>query len=214
MEITESFIRQRRNLLLTSIVLFLINFAGIEIPNKLVIATTEYKIADPIIIYMFIWLMLFYFLWRYFQYYNELLEKHKEYNFFIYPISYLPEELYFGFKNINLFYVISFFWSIIRILLVSFSNFLSSIISSIFNKNITETLLPFILAGVVILSSFQSSYYKNKEPEILKKLKLVENKIWNEPILEMKLKVNDYFNINIFDIKNSQEIYNYDLILN
>ena len=214
MEITESFIRQRRNLLLTSIVLFLINFAGIEIPNKLVIATTEYKITDPIIIYMFIWIMLFYFLWRYLQYYNELLSKHKEYNFFIYPTSYLREELYIDFKNINLFYIISFFWSITRILIISSYNFVSSVIYNIFNKNITETLLPFVLAGVVILSSFQSSYYKNKEPEILKKLKLVENKIWNEPILEMKLKVNDYFNINIFDIKNSQEMNNYDLILN
>ena len=61
MEITESFIRQRRNLLLTSIVLFLINFAGIEIPDKLIIATNEYKIEDPIIIYMFMWTMLFYF---------------------------------------------------------------------------------------------------------------------------------------------------------
>lgn len=140
MEITESFIRQRRNLLLTSIVLFLINFAGIEIPNKLVIATTEYKITDPIIIYMFIWLMLFYFLWRYLQYYNELLSKHKEYNFFIYPTSYLREELYIDFKNINLFYVISFFWSITRILIISSYNFVSSVIYNIFNKNITETL--------------------------------------------------------------------------
>jgi hypothetical protein len=211
MEITESFIRQRRNLLLTSIVLFLINFAGIEIPNKLIIATNEYKIADPIIIYMFIWTMLFYFLWRYFQYYNELLTKHKEYDFFIYPISSLPEELYFDFKNINLFYVISFFWSIIKILFISFSNFLSSIISSIFNKNITETLLPFIFAISVILSSTQTPYYKNKEVEISKKLELVGNKIWNEPILKIKLEINNYFPIKIFDIESSKKIDNYNL---
>lgn len=211
MEITESFIRQRRNLLLTSIVLFLINFAGIEIPDKLIIATNEYKIEDPIIIYMFMWTMLFYFLWRYFQYYNELLTKHKEYNFFIYPISSLPEELYFDFKNINLFYVISFFWSIIKILLISFSNFLSSIISSIFNKNITETLLPFIFAIFVIFSSTQTPYYKNKEIEISKKLELVENKIWNEPILKIKLEVNNYFSIKIFNIESSQKIDNYNL---
>jgi hypothetical protein len=211
MEITESFIRQRRNLLLTSIVLFLINFAGIEIPNKLIIATNEYKIKDPIIIYMFIWTMLFYFLWRYFQYYNELLTKHKEYDFFIYPISSLPEELYFDFKNINLFYVISFFWSIIKILFISFSNFLSSIISSIFNKNITETLLPFIFAISVILSSTQTPYYKNKEVEISKKLELVGNKIWNEPILKIKLEINNYFPIKIFDIESSKKIDNYNL---
>ena len=210
MEITESFIRQRRNLLLTSIVLFLINFAGIEIPNKLIIATNEYKIKDPIIIYMFIWTMLFYFLWRYFQYYNELLTKHKEYDFFIYPISSLPEELYFDFKNINLFYVISFFWSIIKILFISFSNFLSSIISSIFNKNITETLLPFIFAISVILSSTQTPYYKNKEVEISKKLELFGNKIWNEPILKIKLEINNYFTIKIFDIESSQKIDNYN----
>lgn len=210
MEITESFIRQRRNLLLTSIVLFLINFAGIEIPDKLIIATNEYKIEDPIIIYMFMWTMLFYFLWRYFQYYNELLTKHKEYNFFIYPISSLPEELYFDFKNINLFYVISFFWSIIRILFISFSNFLSSIISSIFNKNITETLLPFIFAIFVIFSSTQTPYYKNKEIEISKKLELVENKIWNEPILKIKDEINNYFTIKIFDIESSQKIDNYN----
>ncbi|MGE4444787.1 MAG: hypothetical protein AB7E37_07465 [Candidatus Altimarinota bacterium] len=208
MEITESFIRQRRNLLLTSIVLFLINFAGIEIPDKLIIATNEYKIEDPIIIYMFMWTMLFYFLWRYFQYYNELLTKHKEYNFFIYPISSLPEELYFDFKNINLFYVISFFWSIIKILFISFSNFLSSIISSIFNKNITETLLPFIFAIFVIFSSTQTPYYKNKEIEISKKLELVENKIWNEPILKIKHEINNYFTIKIFDIESSQKIDN------
>lgn len=211
MEITESFIRQRRNLLLTSIVLFLINFAGIEIPNKLIIATNEYKIADPIIIYMFIWTMLFYFLWRYFQYYNELLTKHKEYNFFIYPISSLHEELYFDFKNINIFYVISFFWSIIKILVVSFSNFISSIISSIFNKNITETLLPFIFAIFVILASIQTPYYKNKEVEISKKLEFIENKIWNEPILKIKYEINNYFSIKIFDIESSQKIDNYNL---
>ena len=72
MEITEAFIRQRRNLLLTSIVLFLINFAGIEIPNKLTIATNQYDISDPIIIYMFIWTILFYFLWRYMQFFFNL----------------------------------------------------------------------------------------------------------------------------------------------
>jgi hypothetical protein len=211
MEITESFIRQRRNLLLTSIVLFLINFAGIEIPNKLIIATNEYKIADPIIIYMFIWTMLFYFLWRYFQYYNELLIKHKEYDFFIYPISSLHEELYFDFKNINIFYVILFFWSILKILVVSFSNLISSIILSIFNKNITETLLPFIFAIFVILASIQTPYYKNKEIEISKKLELVENKIWNEPILKIKLEVNNYFSIKIFNIESFQKIDNYNL---
>ena len=214
MEITESFIRQRRNLLLTSIVLFLINFAGIEIPDKLIIATNEYKIADPIIIYMFIWIMLFYFLWRYLQYYNELLLKYKQYDFFIYPTHYLSEELYFDLKNINLLQVIAFLLTITKILLISSFNFMSSIISNILNKNVTETLLPFVVAGLVIFSSFQSSYYKNKEPDIFKKLELVENKIWNEPILKIKLEINSYFDMNIFDIKSSQEIDKYDLILN
>ena len=87
MEITEAFIRQRRNLLLTSIVLFLINFAGIEIPNKLTIATNQYDISDPIIIYMFIWTILFYFLWRYMQFFFNLSQNHVDYGFLNYSIN-------------------------------------------------------------------------------------------------------------------------------
>ena len=114
MEITEAFIRQRRNLLLTSIVLFLINFAGIEIPNKLTIATNQYDISDPIIIYMFIWTILFYFLWRYMQFFFNLSQNHVDYGFLNYSINHQEDDLFFNFKDINVYIFFVMIWRLIK----------------------------------------------------------------------------------------------------
>ncbi len=161
MEITEAFIRQRRNLLLTSIVLFLINFAGIEIPNKLTIATNQYDISDPIIIYMFIWTILFYFLWRYMQFFFNLSQNHVDYGFLNYSINHQEDDLFFNFKDINVYIFFVMIWRLIKFLINIFSKLFSIAISIIFHKNVTETLLPIVFAIFVIISSYNSTYYKN-----------------------------------------------------
>ncbi len=194
MEITEAFIRQRRNLLLTSIVLFLINFAGIEIPNKLTIATNQYDISDPIIIYMFIWTILFYFLWRYMQFFFNLSQNHVDYGFLNYSINHQEDDLFFNFKDINVYIFFVMIWRLIKFLINIFSKLFSIAISIIFHKNVTETLLPIVFAIFVIISSYNSTYYKNKEPEIIKKLEIVKSKIWSEHILKIELEINKYLN--------------------
>ncbi|QLQ03885.1 MAG: hypothetical protein HZY77_15000 [Thiobacillus sp.] len=64
---TNDLLRQRRNLLITSIGLLLFDFAHMSVA-KVSILGTELLVGDPIILKVFAWGMWAYFLLRYYQY--------------------------------------------------------------------------------------------------------------------------------------------------
>lgn len=66
---TNNLLRQRRNLLITSIGLLLFDFAHMSVV-KVSILGTELLVGDPIILKAFAWGMWAYFLLRYYQYRN------------------------------------------------------------------------------------------------------------------------------------------------
>lgn len=66
---TEDLLRQRRNLLITSIGLLLFDFAHMSIA-KVSILGTELLVGDAIVLKVFAWVMWAYFLMRYYQYWN------------------------------------------------------------------------------------------------------------------------------------------------
>lgn len=66
---TNDLLRQRRNLLITSIGLLLFDFAHMSIA-KVSILGTELLVGDPIVLKVFAWAMWAYFLLRYYQYFN------------------------------------------------------------------------------------------------------------------------------------------------
>ncbi len=66
----ENFVRQRRNIILISIVLILFDFADIQI-GKVSILGTNLIIGNPDIIHYFMWIMWTYFLIRYYQYFVQ-----------------------------------------------------------------------------------------------------------------------------------------------
>lgn len=66
---TNDLLRQRRNLLITSIGLLLFDFAHMSVA-KVSILGTELLVGDPIILKVFAWGMWAYFLLRYYQYLN------------------------------------------------------------------------------------------------------------------------------------------------
>ena len=179
----ESFIRQRRNLLITSIIVFLISFAGIEIDNNLVLFGTKFKINDPLIIYISIWIMLFYFLLRYFQYYIELDEEYREYNFPSYPWK--------GFRDEHQYNILNIIWLTIVFVFMNIVGTFVFIMNSIIHKNFTETLLPLLFAIFVILISFQTPLVQKKYDEATAKIHVFKEKIYNKTIDKLIFQYNN-----------------------
>ncbi len=79
MSMNEGFIRQRRNLMISSIGLFLVSIGGITLDKKISIMGAELQIANSLILYISIWGMYLYFFVRYFQYYLEVDDNLKDY---------------------------------------------------------------------------------------------------------------------------------------
>lgn len=64
-------LRQRRNLLVTSLVLITIKLAGAQITNKLSISGAEITFSQPERIILGVWILWFYFVLRYLQYLHD-----------------------------------------------------------------------------------------------------------------------------------------------
>ncbi len=128
------------------------------------------------------------------QFFFNLSQNHVDYGFLNYSINHQEDDLFFNFKDINVYIFFVMIWRLIKFLINIFSKLFSIAISIIFHKNVTETLLPIVFAIFVIISSYNSTYYKNKEPEIIKKLEIVKSKIWSEHILKIELEINKYLN--------------------
>lgn len=158
----EAFNRQRRNLLLTSMVVLLVSFAGIEIDNQLILLGTKFKVTDPIIIYMFLWFMLAYFFIRYIQYFLDLSLEHKAYAASIEQYNTYASDYKKRFSD----YMRDFIDQSIYLVRL----FLSFLLHSIFRKNFSETLFPIIFAVLVTVLSFNTPFVKEKQGKAFEKL--------------------------------------------
>jgi len=70
-EVSEAFFRQRRNLMIISIIILLISLSGISINENMRIGGVSFSIKNPSMVYLLILSMYFYFFWRYLTYYFE-----------------------------------------------------------------------------------------------------------------------------------------------
>jgi hypothetical protein len=182
----EAFIRQRRNLLVTSTIVFLINFAGIEIGKQITLFGTKFTINNPIVIYISIWIILFYFLIRYIQYYNELDSDDKDYELSYYSWnSYDP--VYFN-------KTISIIWTTIKYIFSNLFGLLPFLWSSIFHKNFTETFFPIAFALFVIITSFYAPHLQNKQNVALGKIKEFTDAISDKTYGQIVIYYNDIIN--------------------
>jgi hypothetical protein len=84
-KIREGFKRQRRNLMIVSVVLLFAQTSGITI-NKLNVFGNELEIPNPIVINRWLWVLWGYWLWRYYNFYHDMggkgfaRERHKVLN--------------------------------------------------------------------------------------------------------------------------------------
>ncbi len=72
--IRQGFIRQRRNIIIISLVVLLAEISDIQI-NKINIFGNEVLINNPNILHLFLWIALFYWLIRYYQYFRDIPDK-------------------------------------------------------------------------------------------------------------------------------------------
>lgn len=154
----ESFVRQRRNLLLISIAVFLISYAGIEISNEVVLLGVKFEIKNPIVIYITIWIMFFYFFIRYIQYFIDLDSEDKDYDFPSHAWGSSSEYTSCNFRGRLSITLIFIKENIIGLL--------SFIISTIINKKISETLLPIIFSAIIMYISLQSEFTKSNYADV------------------------------------------------
>lgn len=211
----EAFVRQRRNLLISSIIIFLISFAGIEL-DKITLLGSEFKISDPIMIYIFLWLMQIYFFLRYIPFYVELDENHKDYGFYKYPWGGFYE-VYFE-KNVSIKSVIIIIWLTLVFLFQNIIGIFGFLFHTIFYKNFTENIFPILFAIFVFTSSFYAPFTKEKLPLAHDKINQLNNVIkeetygqiltyCNDEINQYKESLNSYYryftNRDLFEIEQS-----------
>jgi hypothetical protein len=72
--IRREFISERRNLLLTSVALFLVQYSGIVF-KKINFLGNEAEIPDPNLIQILLWIFWLYFALRYYQHFREIADK-------------------------------------------------------------------------------------------------------------------------------------------
>ena len=158
----EAFIRQRRNLLVTSLIVFLISYSGIELSNQVIIFGTKFNIQNPLVIYFTIWMMLFYFLLRYIQYFNEL---NSEDSFYYQPFSKNDKESYF-----------TLFFNCIEYIFSNSFLMLRNIKKILLEKDFSERVFPIIFAIIIIIISFNSEFTQKKYIKVIEiKKKIYKN---------------------------------------
>lgn len=70
-DIRQGFIRQRRNLILVSLVVLFLEFAGVEL-KELNLFGNKLELKNPFIVNVSFWIALAYWFLRYLQHYNDL----------------------------------------------------------------------------------------------------------------------------------------------
>lgn len=89
-ETTDTFVRQRRNLLIATISLFLLTFTDAKL-EQINLVGNKFEIGSPEKLMIFIWIVFFYLLWRY---YTVLKETDTGFatKFHVWKIKYIEEE--------------------------------------------------------------------------------------------------------------------------
>jgi hypothetical protein len=68
---TEGLLRQRRNLMIVSILMVFIKFSEFKVKKLTISGLSFEELGNPSSIYVMIWVLFFYFLFRYHQYYAQ-----------------------------------------------------------------------------------------------------------------------------------------------
>ncbi|MFA7091248.1 MAG: hypothetical protein WC149_05325 [Arcobacteraceae bacterium] len=157
---SDSFLRQRRNLMVMSIIVFVMSFGAIELDKHASIIGIQFIITNPLIIYITIFFMYIYFFIRYIQYYFELEPEYKDYRFYLMRWGGYTEHIFYGNKFIICLKV--FYYTFIFIIenLLSLTNF---IFHSLVRKDFSETFFPIVLAVLVSILSWNSEFIKSKK---------------------------------------------------
>lgn len=172
----DGLIRQRRNLMIISMILLFVSFAGVSISHEISLLGMIFHIDKPIMVYLTIWIMFIYFFIRFFQYYLDIDDAKKDYWFdnMFYPWGGFVQEHR---ASLN-------FWRILfNAIAFIFSNVLQIIqyfIHILFNKNFSDNFLPILFSLIVGVLSWNTEFTISKR-EILYKIYETEyNKISNE----------------------------------
>ena len=70
LELSDGSLRQRRNLLVVSLLLILLDQAEISFGNTISVQGLVLKVGNPEVIFLLLHVMLLYFAWRYYQYFT------------------------------------------------------------------------------------------------------------------------------------------------
>lgn len=161
----EGIFRQRRNLMIISIVLFLISVGGISIDHEISILGAKLKIENPLVIYIIIWAMYAYFFIRYFQYYYDLDIKFKDY----WPNDYDDKSQRIVY---NTFSLRRFIFNIFLFVIKKFSQLIAFSYRVIAEKNFSDYFFPLVFAlfaGWVSCNTVSTQQHKDEAWQFLKK---------------------------------------------
>jgi len=153
---------KRRNLLIISIILFLISFSEVELGNNVSFSFgIKISIKDPIVIYIIIWAMYIYFFIRFFQCLldeeNDNAKHARELVNLVVPPFYVHDSnLTYNTYIRKIRIVFIFIFTYIERLIIF-------IVRTLFGKSFLEYIFPLLFALFVGISSYYSPFMKTKK---------------------------------------------------
>jgi len=159
---------KRRNLLLTSILLFLISFAGVDIQKDLSMTSLKLHIEDPIMIYMILWGLYFYFLIRFIQ---VLLDSDDEGASDARGLlSLLNPPWYLLKMDDHAIYTFGRLGRLIEFSVTTIFSFIMLIARSILEKDFFEYIFPILFAIIIGFLSYNSTFMEAKKIDFDKRI--------------------------------------------
>jgi hypothetical protein len=167
------FFKQRRNLLIISLVLFIISFAEINFQN-LSFGGAKVQIGNPIVIYILIYIVFIYMFIRYIHYYGELdYWSTKYYDYTTWEMAKKQPSSFFS-------YLFSNIWAIFIFIL-----------NIIFKKDFIENFFPILLAIFVAITSYYSPFIQNQKNNIYSEISNFANVIQTNIQKDIPIKLFD-----------------------
>jgi len=181
---SEGLLRQRRNLMVVSIALFFIFVGGISIDHEITILGAKLRIANPLVLYVTLWIMYIYFFLRYIQYYFDIDKDEKDYWFEWYPAS-------FSFNRHELFSWWNFFIDLLEYIFNNFMVIAIFIFNIVVNKNFSDNFFPIVFAILIGWTSYNSSFTnEHKDEALLFMEKTILEPTVYKPIKQLKEQIN------------------------
>jgi len=161
---------KRRNLLITSLLLFLISFSGIELGHDLSISSIKFSIKETTVIYMMLWGMYGYFFIRFFHCLidtdnkdaNDARDLLALFNPPLYELK--SYDNFGGYMNKVWHFIIFIFQYLAQ--LIFFAG------KSLFEKSFLEYLFPILFALFIGIASYYSPFMESKKEAAAK---LIDN---------------------------------------